>query len=204
MKYSIFTILIIIAILPIATYGQNSTDELSLLLASGTIEFTRVNGNGSSSGASIDAIVQNNSLRTVRPSVNLIPPLYFQNEGGTGQNMIATQVYLEGGGYYSDEEDSYIELPPNSSTRLMIIAYCADFEKDNPMATDSFTVSALPQELVEIAWRVASYESDNPNTDVTVAAQVAIWLAQGESADDIQEMFSFSASDERLARQFLR
>lgn len=203
MKISIIVI-IFLAVIPKEVLGQSSTEELALLVASGTLQLTIVSGNGSSSGASLDGVIQNTSSKTVRVDVNLMPPMYFQNDGGTGQNMVATQVYLENGGYLSDGEDSYIEIGPNGSERLMLIAYCADFEKANPSASDTFSVAHIPQEIVDIAWSIANYEAENPNADVLVAAQVAIWLSQGESADDIQKKFAFTTADERLARQLLR
>jgi hypothetical protein len=197
-------VIILIALLPSALFGQASTEELSLLLADGTIQLISINGNGSSSGASLEGVIRNSSSRTVQANVNLMPPLYFQNKGGSGQNMVATQVYLEDGGYFSNAGETYIEIGPNSSVSLLIIAYCADFEKDNPSSTDSFSVTAIPQSLVDVSWKVSNYEATNPDADIMVAAQVAIWLSQGETAEDIQSKFSYSASDERLARELLR
>jgi len=201
LKY-ILSILISVLLTPTIS-AQNSTDELSLLLATGTLELTSMRGNGSSSGAALEGRIRNTSTNTVRANINLIPPVYFKNQGGSGQDMIGTQIYLDGGSYYTEDDNEFIEINPNSDVTVMIIAYCADFEKDNPSVGDSFSVSGIPQELVEIAWSIASFEAENPDYNTTVPAQVAIWLSQGESVEDIREKFAFNSSDERLAQQLL-
>jgi hypothetical protein len=160
-------------------------------------------GNGSSSGAALEGRIRNTSSNTARANINLIPPVYFENQGSSGQNMIGTQIYLDGGGYYTEGDRQFIEINPNSEVNVMIIAYCADFEKDNPSIGDFFSVSGIPQELVDVTWRIASFEAANPDYDTTVPAQVAIWLSQGELAEDIRQKFSFNANDERLAQQFV-
>lgn len=51
--------------------------------------------------------------------------------------------------------------------------------------------------------RISAYIASNPDTDVTVAAQLAIWLAQDETPADIGARFPFTPADERLARTLI-
>ena len=44
----------------------------------------------------------------------------------------------------------------------------------------------------------------NPDADVTVAAQLAIWLVQGVDTAAIRSKFEFTPADERLARTFIQ
>jgi len=44
----------------------------------------------------------------------------------------------------------------------------------------------------------------NTDDDITVAAQLAVWLAQGEAIETIRPRFDFEPADERLARSLTR
>ena len=84
------------------------------------------------------------------------------------------------------------------------MAYCVDFEKDNPTQAESFDVADSPSNLDRVTAAIQEYSRKNPNTDITSAAQAAIWMAQGVSIDDIRTKFPVSSSEEILARSFLR
>ncbi|ANO52333.1 hypothetical protein BA177_15085 [Woeseia oceani] len=117
--------------------------------------------------------------------------------------MIATQIYSDDGGYLSDGSESFIELPTSSSIQVMFIAYCADFEKDNPQYSDTFSLIDLPPELASVARKISDYEAAHPGQDTMVASQVALWLVQGVSATEIKDKFSFDENELKAARTIL-
>lgn len=180
-----------------------SAQSLDSLIRSSTLEIVRVVGNGSSSGASLNGVLQNNTSREVEVDIHLIQPVYFRN-GGRGQNMIATQVYGEGGSYYTQGNRAFITIPPNGRASVMFIAYCADFERDNPSSSERFSHGEMPSQLREVAQRIALFEATNPNTETTVASQVALWLAVGITPTTIATQFAYTQRDLDLARRILR
>ncbi len=117
---------------------------------------------------------------------------------------IASQVYHGGGAYRSNGKQSFITLKPRKRSRVVFVAYCVDFEKDNPSAEEAFNLGAPPPILEVVMKNIINYAKSNPNIDITVAAQVAVWLAQGKSPKQIAERFRYTARDEQLARSFLR
>lgn len=172
-------------------------------LKASRIKLSSAVGNGHSSGGSVEGSLYNEEDAEKRVSVHLARPLYLVN-GGSGQDMVATQVYLGDGGYFSDGLRSFITLQPKARTRVRFQAYCADFKKDNPTRADSFSVGRVPSNLVSVVTNIMAYGAANPEADITTAAQVAIWMRQGESLPDIQAKFQFTAEDEALARQFAK
>ena len=111
---------------------------------------------------------------------------------------------ISDGGYFSDGQRSFIQVKPQSRLKVIFIAYCADFEKDNPDQWENFTVSQLPESLKTVMQNITHYAKQNPNIDFTSAAQVAVWLTQGETSDEIKKKFNFTSQDEKLARSFLK
>lgn len=183
--------------------AQTPPRDLLAEVESNRLQLESLAGNGGSSGAAIAGYLVNTTRQAIRVDVYLSRKLFLVNKG-SGQNMVATTVYLEGGEYNSDGRRSFIVLRPNSRTAVTFIAYCADFNKDNPSATDRFTVSSLPPGLESIVAAIAAYSKKNPNIDSTVAAQAALWLSQGTSISEIRKRFPVSLAEERLAKSFLR
>lgn len=177
--------------------------DLADLLDAKSVTLISANGNGSSSGAAMEGVVRNESSKVVEIDIVMSRPVFFRN-GGRGQNMIGSMVFKEGGSYTQDGRHSFVSLAPGARTNVMFIAYCADFEKDNPGPSDTFTAAAAPPELASVMSRISSYVRANPEADITVPAQVAVWLAQGIDPAEIAEKFPFTESDEQLARSFLR
>ena len=118
--------------------------------------------------------------------------------------MIASQVYHGDGGYRTDGKRSFITLKPRERSPVIFEAYCWDFDKENPSAEESFSVSPAPPGLKTVMRNITNFARKNPGTDITAAAQVALWLAQGETPGEIAGRFPFTPSDERLARSFLQ
>ncbi len=117
--------------------------------------------------------------------------------------MIASQVYNSNGSYLSDGKRSFISIKPKRKAKINFVAYCADFGKDNPGSNESFNISESPESLKTVMRNITNHARQNPNADITVSAQVAVWLAQGESSSEIRKKFKFTSRDESLARSFL-
>jgi hypothetical protein len=160
-------------------------------------------GNGNSSGAAVEGFLSNLTSAVRRIDVHLSTPLHMRNRGA-GQNMVAVQVYRADGGYLSDGRRSFVELQPGERTRVVFIAFCLDFEKDNPTSEENLILDSSPTGVEPVLQRIASHVRRNPEAEITVPAQAAIWLAQGVSIEHVRERFEVSASEERLANLFLQ
>lgn len=155
-------------------------------------------GNGSSSGAAIYADLESAEDAPIRTTTLLARPMYLVNRG-RGQDMIALQVFMRDGSYTSDGRESFITLSPGAKTRVLLLAYCADFDKDNPTASEQFAVGAIPAGLIDVVDTIHAYIAAHPDADATSAIQAAIWLAQGIRIRTIRSRFSLTEADEELA-----
>jgi len=180
--------------------------SLQAEISAGRVQLSDIAGTGGSTGTVITARLANKTGAEVRILVDLAEPLFFVN-AGPSQNMIATRVYLDGGRYVSDGKQNFIVIGARSSQRIVFLAFCADFGKDNPSPEDRFSVSAAPSELRPVMARISNFLQRNPKalmSDLTVAAQAAIWLVQGASLSDINAKFPVSSTQAQLAEQFAR
>ena len=66
------------------------------------------------------------------------------------------------------------------------------------------TVGSVPATLNGVMSSIGSYARANPDADVTVAAQLAIWLVQDVETTAIRSKFEFTPADEKLARTFIQ
>lgn len=181
---------------------QHSTDLVDLI-SSGDVSLVRASGNGASSGNSIDAVLRNNTGGKIEVDVFMRQPVFLRNSG-VGQNMIASVVLGADGGYMQRGERSVLTLKPKEQFSASMVAYCADLDKENPTAAETFAVAPAPAHLIPVIARINEHVRANPNADVTAAAQVAIWMAQGESTNEIAQKFEFTSADEQLAYKFLQ
>lgn len=203
----------VIAIAVISALALNDSDNASsaskrvagLLgeIRSGNIALTSSHGVGASTGASVHGYLVNNTSRDIRVAVNLDMPLFMRNSNRRSQNMLATRVFNRDGTYLREGNQSFITLGANRRIPVTFIAYCVDFEKDNPADADSFIISDVPTELVGISGKIQRYERNNPDADSGAAMQLALWLAQGENIREIREKFEFTPQDEQTARRLV-
>jgi hypothetical protein len=178
--------------------------DLVELIESGKIHVEQVRGNGASSGASLDGVLVNSSGNILEIYVSLGSPVFFVNND-RGQNMIATQVVAQDGSYFYREGDQpFLSISPGERLRVTFVAYCADFDEDNPQSDHRLNVGTLPIHLDAIANAIHEFDQNNFNSDNTVAIQVALWLAQGVPASEIRDRFPFTAEDERIAQTIVQ
>ena len=186
-------------------HSQNTIHDLVAAIDAGIIEVIELRGTGSSTGSAIVGVIQNNSSRQVRINTTLANPLFLGNRSSRSrQNMIAFEIYQRDGGYYSSGRDSFIEVSRNARQSITLVAYCADYEKDNPTSSDQFSIAPIPANLTIVSSKISAYKKANPSAEITIAAQVALWLGQGLTPSQIRETFEFTAADEEQARRILR
>lgn len=171
-------------------------------MKSGALRLESAAGNGASSGASVECVLSNPGTATLYVDVVLHEPLFLVNSG-RGQNMVATAVFFEDGSYSSWKDRVFIVLDPGARAEAVFLAYCADFDKDNPSAAEAFSPGELPSGLKAVSARIERYMRKNPDSDRISAIQAAVWMAQGLTLERIRGKFQVSADDGALARSFL-
>lgn len=194
----------IVAFLLIATSHRALAQvvvDLHAKIDAGDIQLVSANGNGSLSGPAVEGVLSNRTAAPLRVNVYLERPLFLVNNG-RGQNMVASEVYFGDGDYMSDGRRPFIELAPGEETAVQFIAYCVDLEKENPSREESFSISTLPASLESVMSSINAFAFANPSMENAATAQMAIWLAQGERAEDIKNRIEVSEAEEGLARYF--
>lgn len=169
----------------------------------GSVAIESVTGTGGSSGTVINAVLVNGTAMAQRILVHLNVPLFFRNRG-VAQNMAATQVYGRDGSYWQHgDRIPYVEVEAGARLPVTFVAYCADFEKDNPGAADAFDVAPLPQRVSMVMRQISAYEPANRDVDTTKASQLALWVAQGHTLDAIGDRFGFDGNDKATMHAIL-
>ena len=183
---------------------SGAAQELHAALAAGDLVVTDVRGRGASSGTVLDGNLRNTTARSIRIGVRLSRGLYLANRTASAQNMIATAVYERGGLYYVEDEEPFIEVLPHQVKGVTFNGYCLDFDLENPTETDSLAVQPVPPDLSDIVHRLLAYEQTAGDQEhSTVRAQVALWLAQGHTPEEIRERFNFTPADLNEAHRIL-
>jgi hypothetical protein len=187
--------------------SAQAVNELHDEIDAGNIVLVSARGNGNASGAAVEGILTNQTENLLRVNIYLTRPLFFVNDGPVvndrgGQNMIASEVYYDDGDYLSDGRRPYIELEPGLETEVRLIAYSVDLDKDSPTALTRFSIGNMPENLTSVMASINALAYGNPSMEITAMAQAAIWLAQGESLDEIKTIIKITEADEGLAIYF--
>lgn len=183
--------------------AQIAVKDLGSVLGEGKVKFIEIRGTDASSGASVEATLENLTDAVLNINVYMANPMFFINRG-KGQNMAALQVYLSDGSYKTYGTQSFISLRPRQRENVIFIAYCANFEKDNPSTSETFTIGELPQNLKKVLANITQYAKKYPDEDITTAAQIALWYAMGWSSNEISKKFAFTEEDDILAKSLLK
>jgi hypothetical protein len=199
-RIKVLAALIFLAAVPGPAFAQTVTDLGEVLRGKQAV--LSVNGNGSSSGTAVEGYLTSSAARTLRININIADGLYLANSGG-GQNMVAVQIVLGDGAFYSDGRSSFIQLVSGERTPVVLVAYCANFDLSNPSDRETFTAAAMPSSIKSIASKIARFTAADPMADLTVPAQLALWFSQGETPSSVAKKFSFSSSDEETARKIM-
>jgi len=175
-----------------ALFGQSSID-LGVALSSGSVTMS-VNGNGSSSGLSLEGTITNNTSVEISISVDLKECLYLLNSG-SGQNMLATRVFLSD----TDIFERFFTIPAKVSVGIVFEAYCVDLEKDNPSFLERFRIGIKPKAILTISEKINRYSKANLHIDLVRPIQLALWRAQGKTWEEIEKGFGFDIVDWEIA-----
>ncbi len=175
---------------------HDEIDDGNIILGSAT-------GNGNLSGAAVEGYLTNQTAGIMRVNIYLTRPLYFVNDG-QGQNMVASEVYYGDGDYLSDGRRPFIELEPGAQTVVRFVAYCVDFDKDNPTEAEGFSIGNIPTNLNSVMASINAFAFANPSMNLTATAQTAVWLAQGERVEEIQSRIELTEAEVGLARYFIQ
>ena len=183
--------------------SAQTVNDLQDQIDAGNIELVTARGNGNSSGAAVEGALTNKTDALLRVNIYLTRPLYLVNDG-QGQNMVASEVYYGDGDYLSDGRRPFIELEPSAQTEVRFVAYSINFDRDNPSAAESFSIGNMPDDLNSVMASINAFAYANPSMALTATAQVAIWLAQGETLEEIQHRFEITEAEIGLARYFIQ
>ena len=166
--------------------SQTAVEQLHEAIAKGNLTTEAIVGTGGSSGLVIKGYLVNQNSVDLNINIQLEFPIFFANRG-KGQNMVATQVYRRGGAYLSNGTHGFVQVPGNSRTPVDFIAYCVDFDKPNPTSDDLFDITDMPADIRSVVRSISEAERTNPNRNLTLAAQLALWVSQGESLEAIRK-----------------
>ena len=181
---------------PVQSPESALISTLDTALVAADLSVTDVRGKGASSGTVLDGNLRNTTAKSIRIGVRLGRPLYLANSTASAQNMLATAVYEVGGRYYVEDEKRFIEVLPYQTKAATFNGYCLDFELDNPTETDSLVIQPVPPDLLDITNNLLAYERDARDLEhSTIRAQIALWLAQSHTPEEIRERFPFTAAD---------
>jgi len=198
-KLAVIVVMFLLVSVTSKVFGQSDIKVIQLgdALSKGNVTLT-ARGNGSSSGSAVLGTLKNNLPDEIHIDVILSGGIYLKNSG-SGQNMIATRIFLSNGSYKMSGKSKFISLSANKDIQILIIAYCADFELENPNTTESFSRVSIPSNLQSIASKISRYEADNFGNNLVNPIQLALWRFQGVSRKDIEKKFRFTDADWEIA-----
>ena len=162
-------LVVAMAVAVIAGAAHGATNELKSLndgIGQGSITIESVAGTGRSSGMALNAVLTNTTEMTQRIFVYLDAPLYFRNRNSAAQDMVATQVYARDGMYWRQSDHTpFIEVAAWSRLPVTFVAYCADFDKDNPSGADALDIVPVRQSIATVMRQISAYEAANQDVD---------------------------------------
>ncbi len=186
-------------------HAETDFENLIRAMEADEVALMEITGTGGSTGDVLEGYLVNKTSTTKRLDVRFDSPVFLLNSG-SGQDMVATQIFEKGGGYYIAPENDgrpFIRLKPKEKLPISLFAYCVDFGKDNPSRNDLLTVGRLPTLLLKIMSKISAYEELPPDTSTMKGAQAALWSAQGVNLDEIKKKFKLDAADEAKMHQIL-
>jgi len=151
-------------------------------------------GTGASSGDSVKLRVKKTAKAKGPLDLTLPEGSVLRSSSGGAQSMVVASVrgVDVGGGLISPT--SRIHLAGANPVTLILSAFCAEFEKDNPSTSTSFTLESPDPMLACITRRSRSLSIP--------ARQAAVWIrTDGVSFQHVNEKFSVSPGEWSAAQQ---
>ncbi len=155
-------------------------------------------GEGTSSGDAIEIKVRNISGRAVTLSLPAGTVLNSANPGV--QNMVVHKVHGVKTGPITFYPASEIRLNVREGKEYLVLAYCLDWDKDNPTASTTFRLGAKPDPDIH---KIMTTLDRLPRNRASIAAvQIAIWAVTSPSltTQELEARFQASAEDIATAR----
>jgi hypothetical protein len=173
-------------------HGQtfDVTESLPNAIANGHV-IVGFRSTGASSG---DSILMNISKTLAAPSgrliITILSGLRLTNVSQTGQSMVLARVRGRATAPGSFSPANVIVLTGLEASTYVLSAYCAEFHKDNPAPTSTFTVGLADVKLGCILLTAAR------NNLALGATQAAVWrYTDNVSSQDVNRKFSINDSD---------
>jgi len=156
-----------------------------------------ISGVGCSTGDVIMVAVQRNGQEHLR--ITLTPGTVFKSGNKNAQSMMAGSIKGEQVNDTSYCAETVINLSDNKKHTYVVEAYCRDFHKDNPAATDSF-VLAPPDEAALKVLRAGQAKGASIE-----AIQTALWMCIDKvKAEEVKKRFPVSDADVAVAQGLLQ
>ena len=152
----------------------------------GLIDFS-FNGNGGSSGDVITLTIRRAVRRPLR--LRLTAGTVLRSASASVQNMIVTTVKGQRIDAARYRVVDLIELPDDDERVYLLEAYCLDFDKANPGASDRFSLAAVNGSALALINSIPKKRRSIP------VVQAALWLAAGVSNSAIRQRFEMSEAD---------
>ena len=159
-------------------------------LLKGLIEHS-IAGSGGSSGDVITLTIKRAVRRPLR--LRLAPGTVLRSASTAVQNMIVAAVKGERIDRETYRATDVIELPDDSERVYLLEAYCLDFDKENPGASDRFSLAAVDGSALALINSLPKEKRSIP------VVQAALWLAAGVPKSAIRDRFEVSDADLLIA-----
>ena len=166
--------------------------DLQEALVSGLVEVS-ITGSGGSSGDVITLTIRRAVRRPLR--LRLAQGTVLRSGSAAVQNMIVAALKGERIDANKYRPTDVIDLPDDKERIYLLEAYCLDFEKENPGASDRFSIAAVDGSALTVIRAVPQESRSIP------VIQAALWLAAGVTKASIQERFDVSDSDVLIAER---
>lgn len=152
-----------------------------------------LSGSGGSSGDVVTMKIKRIANTPLR--LRLRRGTVLKSLSGAVQNMIVAKIKGEQAGddgYYPSE---VVELPDDKERVYLLEAYCLDFEKDNPGATDRFLISTVDGSALALIQALPEAQRS------LGAVQASLWLAAGVAKSEISKRFPVSTAEMAAAER---
>jgi len=159
-------------------------------LSTGLIEHSFA-GRGGSSGDVITLTIRRAVRRPLR--LRLAPGTVLRSASADVQNMIVAAIKGELIDREKYRATDVIELPDDKERVYLLEAYCLDFDKENPGASNRFSLGAVDGSALAL---INSLPEDQKSVAIV---QAALWLADGVPKAAIRERFEVSDADLLIA-----
>lgn len=192
----IITIILLILVLFNPLLWALETIPLDEAVREGKVQ-VEIFGLGGSTGDAILIKVKRKVPETLQ--LSLTPGTVFKSTSEDVQNMIGSKIKGELIDETSYRTESEIYLNNDDELEYVIEAYCLDFYKSNPEATDSFSLSQIDERTknIIIAGEKAGYSQKS--------IQCAIWIDRDKVASsELKSRYPINDEDIESAQELLK